>query len=151
MTNQVNDTSYLKLFPSFFVQQQLNEKNSLNFRYSYRIGRPGYHRLNPFKWMVDPYTYNVGNLYLKPQFTHAAGLSHNFKGALSTTVLVRIILKPGRIVQHHQEKNKTEVLNKFLSLHIAILNNTKSLLLVILCCFYRLYFCNVRNQHNYIE
>ena len=82
VTNQINDTSYLKLFPSFFVQQQLDDKNSLNLRYSYRIGRPSYHHLNPFKWMVDPYTFNLGNPNLKPQFTHTAGLSHNYKNRL---------------------------------------------------------------------
>ncbi len=86
VTNQVNDTSYLKLFPSFFVQQKLNEKNNLNFRYSYRIGRPSYHHLNPFKWMIDPFTFNLGNPHLKPQFTHSAGLSHNYKSAFITTV-----------------------------------------------------------------
>ncbi|MDD4489315.1 MAG: TonB-dependent receptor [Paludibacter sp.] len=86
VTNQVNDTSYLKLFPSFFVQQQLDQKNSLNFRYSYRIGRPSYHHLNPFRWMVDPYTFNVGNPNLKPQFTHTAGLSHNFKNMLISSL-----------------------------------------------------------------
>ncbi len=37
-------------------------------------------------WMVDPYTYNVGNPNLKPQFTHSAGLSHNYKGALITSL-----------------------------------------------------------------
>jgi len=86
VTNEVNDTSYLKLFPSFFVQQKLNESNNVNFKYSYRIGRPGYHMLNPFKWMVDPYTYNVGNPYLEPQFTHSLGLSHNYKSALITSL-----------------------------------------------------------------
>lgn len=86
VTNQVNDTSYLKLFPSFFVQQKLNDNHSINFKYSYRIGRPSYHNLNPFMWMVDPYTYNVGNPNLKPQFTHSAGLSHNYKGALITSL-----------------------------------------------------------------
>lgn len=85
-TNQVNDTMYLKLFPSFFVQQQLTDNHSLNFKYSYRIGRPSYHNLNPFKWMVDPYTYNVGNPNLKPQFTQSLGLSHNYKGALITSL-----------------------------------------------------------------
>ncbi|NCB69151.1 MAG: TonB-dependent receptor [Bacteroidia bacterium] len=85
-TNHVNDTSYLKLFPSFFVQQQLNDNHNLNFKYSYRIGRPSYHNLNPFKWMVDPYTYNVGNPYLKPQFTHSLGLTHSYKGMFITTV-----------------------------------------------------------------
>lgn len=84
--NQVNDTSYLKLFPSFFVQHQLNDHNSLNFRYSYRIGRPSYHHLNPFRWMVDPYTYNIGNPHLRPQFTHAAGLSYNYKGMFITNL-----------------------------------------------------------------
>jgi len=81
-TNQVNDTSYLKLFPSFFVQQQLTDKHNLNFRYSYRIGRPNYQHLNPFKWMVDPYTFNVGNPNLKPQFTHTAALTHSYQNKL---------------------------------------------------------------------
>jgi len=85
-TNEVNDTTYLKLFPSFFVQQKLNDNNSLNFKYSYRIGRPDYDNLNPFRWMVDPYTYNVGNPNLKPQFTHSMGLTHNFKNALITSL-----------------------------------------------------------------
>lgn len=86
VTNEVNDTSYLKLFPSFFVQQKLNDNHNINFKYSYRIGRPSYHMLNPFKWMVDPYTYNVGNPYLAPQFTHAIGLSHSYKSALITSL-----------------------------------------------------------------
>jgi len=81
-TNQVNDTSYLKLFPSFFIQQKLTDAHSLNFKYSYRIGRPNYHSLNPFRWMVDPYTYNQGNPNLKPQLTHSTGISHNYKNAL---------------------------------------------------------------------
>jgi len=85
-TNQVNDTSYLKIFPSLFVQQKLNTDNTINFQYSYRIGRPSYHMLNPFKWMIDPYTYNVGNPYLKSQFTNSASLSHNYKGALITSL-----------------------------------------------------------------
>lgn len=84
--NQVNDTSYLKLFPSVFVQQQLSDKQNLNFRYSYRIGRPGYHHLNPFKWMVDPYTFNVGNPALKPQFTHTAALTHSYNSKFITAL-----------------------------------------------------------------
>jgi len=86
VTNQVNDTSYLKIFPSLFVQQAINKDNNINFKYSYRIGRPDYDMLNPFRWMVDPYTYNVGNPNLKPQFTHSLGLSHSFKNALITSV-----------------------------------------------------------------
>lgn len=84
--NQKNDTTYLKLFPSFFIKQKLNDKHSLNFKYSYRIGRPNYHSLNPFRWMVDPYTYNLGNPNLKPQFTHSVGLGHNYNNALITNI-----------------------------------------------------------------
>ena len=80
--SEVNDTSYLKLFPSLFVQQQLNDKQNLNFRYSYRIGRPNYQHLNPFRWMIDPYTFNLGNPNLKPQFTHTAGLTHSYNNKL---------------------------------------------------------------------
>lgn len=85
-TNTVNERSYLKLFPSFFVQQTLNKDNNINFNYSYRISRPAYHMLNPFKWMVDPYTYNIGNPNLKPQFTNSFTLSHNFKNLLITSL-----------------------------------------------------------------
>ena len=84
--NLKNDTSYLKLFPSFFIQQKLNDKNSLNLKYSYRIGRPNYHNLNPFRWMIDPYTYNLGNPDLKPQFTHSVGLGYNYNNALITNL-----------------------------------------------------------------
>lgn len=84
-TNTTNTDSYLKLFPSLFVQQSLNADNKINLRYSYRIGRPRYYALNPFIIMVDPYTYDQGNPLLKPQFTHSASLSHSFKGILNTS------------------------------------------------------------------
>ena len=85
-TNTVDNNLYLKLFPSLFVQQKLDADNTINFRYSYRIGRPSYSSLNPFVWMVDPYTYKLGNPLLKPQFTHSAGLTHTFKGILNTSI-----------------------------------------------------------------
>lgn len=85
-TGQVEDNSYIEVFPSFFVQQTLSQKQSLGFRYSYRIGRPNYHVLNPFKWMMDPYTYNLGNPKLRPQFTHSMSLNHSYNGILMTNI-----------------------------------------------------------------
>jgi len=85
-TNAVKDTSYLKLFPSFFVMQKIDNKNNINFKYSYRIGRPGYHHLNPFRWMIDPYTYNVGNPNLSPQFTHSISIGHNYNSMFITNL-----------------------------------------------------------------
>ena len=81
-----NDKQYLKLFPSVFVQQELSEHQTLGMRYSYRIGRPRYSNLNPFIWMLDPYTYNQGNPDLAPQFTHAASINHNYKSLFMSSV-----------------------------------------------------------------
>ena len=78
-SNQTNKRDYFNLFPSFFVQQKLNDNHQLGFSYSYRVGRPPYNLLNPFMWMIDPYTYQKGNPYLNPQFTHAAKLSYTLK------------------------------------------------------------------------
>jgi hypothetical protein len=85
-TGQVEDNSYIDVFPSFFVQQTLSQKQSLGFRYSYRIGRPNYHILNPFKWMMDPYTYNLGNPKLSPQFTQSMSINHSYNGKLMTNI-----------------------------------------------------------------
>lgn len=84
--NQINENNYTNLFPSLFVQQSFNESNQLGFSYSYRIGRPSYHELNPFVWILDPYTYEKGNPFLKPQFTHSVALNHTYKGKFITSV-----------------------------------------------------------------
>jgi hypothetical protein len=42
--------------------------------------------MNPFIYFLDSFTYRQGNPYIMPQFTHNIELSHNFKGALTTTL-----------------------------------------------------------------
>ena len=84
--NQIDSEHYTNLFPSLFVQHAFNENNQLGLSYSYRIGRPNYDLLNPFLFMVDPYTYLQGNPFLKPQFTHALGLNYTYKGAWITSI-----------------------------------------------------------------
>jgi len=61
---------YLDFFPSVFLDRTLNDKNEINFSYSPRIDRPEYDNLNPFVYHLDPYTYQKGNPYLKPQYTN---------------------------------------------------------------------------------
>jgi len=73
---QSNERNYFNLFPSFFAQHKFNDRHQLVVSYSYRIGRPPYGLLNPFVWMLDPYTYNKGNPFLQPQFTHSSRLSY---------------------------------------------------------------------------
>lgn len=77
---------YLNLFPSVFIRHELNKKNSMGFSYSYRIDRPNYQDLNPFLFFLDPYTFNLGNPYLRPQFTHSLEANHTWAGMITTTV-----------------------------------------------------------------
>lgn len=76
---------YTNLFPSLFAQHAFNEDNQLGLSYSYRIGRPGYDQLNPFLWMLDLYTYQKGNPFLRPKYTDALGLNYTYKNKFITS------------------------------------------------------------------
>lgn len=78
-TGQVTERDYLNLFPSFFLKQKVNENYEINYSYSRRLQRPNYGQLNPFFSYRDPYTYWQGNPYLRPQYTHAVGITQIFK------------------------------------------------------------------------
>lgn len=77
-TNNVVKRSYWDFFPTLFVQQTLSENNQVGFSYSRRIDRPSYDALNPFIYYLDQYTYNKGNPFLNPQYTHNFELSYTF-------------------------------------------------------------------------
>ncbi len=80
------DRNYLNLFPTLFLSRQLDTNNVLNLSYSRRIDRPSYENLNPFVFYLDPYTYQKGNPFLRPQYTNSIELTHVYKGAVSTTL-----------------------------------------------------------------
>ncbi|GAB3959484.1 outer membrane beta-barrel family protein [Spirosoma harenae] len=84
--NQTVDRNYLNLFPTLFLSRQLDTNNVLNFSYSRRIDRPDYQNLNPFVFYLDPYTYQKGNPFLRPQYTNSVELTHVFKNAFTTTL-----------------------------------------------------------------
>ncbi|HEU4901916.1 MAG TPA: outer membrane beta-barrel family protein, partial [Flavisolibacter sp.] len=72
--------------PSAFVSYGINKNNQLTLSYSRRITRPNYRDLNPFTFFLDSLTYQVGNPYLLPQFTHNMELSYAFKSRFIVTV-----------------------------------------------------------------
>ncbi len=76
--NDVVERSYLDFFPTLFVQQTLSKNNQVGFSYSRRIDRPSYDALNPFVYYLDQYTYNKGNPFLRPQYTHNFEVSYTF-------------------------------------------------------------------------
>ncbi len=77
---------YTQLFPTAYVGYAPNDKNQFALSYGRRIQRPDYEDLNPFYHFLDKYTYQVGNPYLKPQFSHNIELTHSFKNMLNTTL-----------------------------------------------------------------
>lgn len=85
-TNVQFNRNYIHVFPTAYIQFAANEKNSFVLNYGKRIRRPDYQSLNPFVEFLDRYTYEQGNPYLKPQFSHNIELSHTFKGFLTTTL-----------------------------------------------------------------
>lgn len=85
-TNEKFDRNYTQLFPTAYVAYKSNEKNQYALSYGRRIQRPSYQDMNPFYFFLDKYTFQVGNPYLKPQFSHNIDLTHTFKGFLTTTI-----------------------------------------------------------------
>ncbi len=85
-----NDSSfkrhYTNLFPTAFVSYAVNKNNQLTLSYSRRVNRPNYQDLNPFIYFLDSLTYQQGNPYLLPQFSHNVELSHSFKGKFITSI-----------------------------------------------------------------
>ncbi len=77
---------YLNLFPSLFINHTINDKNEINFSYSRRIDRPQYDNLNPFVFHLDPYTYQLGNPYLKPQYTNNFEFNYTYNKNLTVTL-----------------------------------------------------------------
>lgn len=75
------DTSYTNLFPTLFVQYNLNNKHQLGFNYGKRIDRPSYQDQNPFIYVLDAFNSEVGNPYLLPQISHSVELSYTYKYA----------------------------------------------------------------------
>jgi outer membrane receptor protein involved in Fe transport len=77
---------YLDFFPSLFVNHDFNDKNGISFSYSRRIDRPQYDNLNPFVFRLDPYTYQLGNPYLKPQYTNNYEFNYTYNKSITVTL-----------------------------------------------------------------
>lgn len=82
---QINspDTAYLNLFPSVFFTYDLAAEHVLRLSYSRRIVRPNYQDMNPFEYLVDQFTSEKGNPYLRPQFSDSYELTYSYRQAAS--------------------------------------------------------------------
>lgn len=90
-TGEINEREYLNFFPSVFLQQNVTDNYGINYIYSRRIQRPNYGSLNPFISYRDPYTYWQGNPELRPQFTHAFGITQTYKKKYSLALNYQLV------------------------------------------------------------
>ena len=68
-----------KLFPSASLGREITKDLGATVAYSYRIDRPRYNDLNPFKYFLDQYTFQRGNVNLAPALTHSAKFNLAFQ------------------------------------------------------------------------
>lgn len=69
-----------KLFPSASITKPIAGPLAANLAYSYRIDRPSYSTLNPFRYYYDPFTSERGNPNIRPELTHSYKFSLSFEG-----------------------------------------------------------------------
>lgn len=81
--NQTNTNNLNNIFPSAYISYDPKENHSLSMSYSKRIDRPGFSNLNPFRIYSDPYSYESGDPFLLPSFTHNLEFSYIYKNNLS--------------------------------------------------------------------
>lgn len=67
---------YVDFFPAISLQYNASDTHKIGLTYNKRISRPNYSNLNPFLYFLDEYTYQRGNPYLQPAYTHSFGLNY---------------------------------------------------------------------------
>lgn len=78
--------NYVDFFPSAAITFNKNPMSQVSFTYSRRIDRPAYQDLNPFEFKLDEYTFQKGNINIRPQYTNSFGITHTYKYKLNTTL-----------------------------------------------------------------
>ena len=76
--------NYGSLFPTAFLSYQVDSNNSFTFRAGRRIDRPPFQQLNPFLTILNKYTFEGGNPFIKPQYTWNFAVAHTYKQMLTS-------------------------------------------------------------------
>jgi outer membrane receptor protein involved in Fe transport len=91
-TAVTNHRQYFNLFPSLHLSYKLEDAQTLQLSYSYRLSRPSFRDLLPFSNFSDSRVFRSGNPLLNPEFTHSFEAGHLLnmeKGTLLSSVYYR--------------------------------------------------------------
>ncbi|MEO6520908.1 MAG: TonB dependent receptor [Mucilaginibacter sp.] len=83
--------NYIDFFPNVQYNYIVNNDNQLKMSYRRSINRPKYEELNPFLLYNDQYTYQIGNRYLKPNYSNTIAIDHVYKDRFSTSASFTVI------------------------------------------------------------
>lgn len=105
--DRVDKQRYIDLFPSFFLQQQVNKDYQIIYNANRRISRPNYRLLNPFVYFIDPLTLEQGNPNLRPQYAHNLEMNHVIKGAYQFAVSYSMVTDVFQQIFTQDEETRT--------------------------------------------
>ena len=91
-TGLVNHRKYFNVFPSLHLSYKLEDTQTLQLSYSYRLSRPGFRNLLPFSNFSDSRVFRAGNPLLNPEYTHSFEAGHLLnmeKGSLLSSIYYR--------------------------------------------------------------
>lgn len=77
---------YNSIFPTASVNVEADSVHQFMFSAGRRIDRPAFQKLNPFLFIINKYTYQQGNSFIRPQYTWNMELSHVYKNILTTSI-----------------------------------------------------------------
>ncbi len=115
---KINDSSftknYVNFFPTLFASYKINEKQNLSLSFGRRVQRPDYEDLNPFRFYLDQYTYELGNVFLQPHFSYNTEVNYSMLGgALNHTLGYSFINKAMTdILEQNEQTNETYITKK---------------------------------------
>lgn len=111
VNNTTISKNYTDYFPSFYLSQDLKNKNSISFSYNRKLKRPSFHVLNPYINKVNDFYFMIGNPNLQPEYRSNFDFTYAFKKSslavynnhTTNLMLESSFIKEG--VTYYQSKN----------------------------------------------
>ncbi|MDB5199921.1 MAG: TonB-dependent receptor [Chitinophagaceae bacterium] len=114
-------------FPSVFLTQKINDKQSLQLNYSRKINRPNFFQLIPYIDFTDSLNLSKGNPNIIPEFTNLLEFSYQVDLNKGNSVLATVYYKnTNDLITRFQYKDKNPNQSKTDSVIISTFANANS-------------------------
>jgi len=76
--NQLQKRNYKDLFPTIYIQRELNDYSNISFDYSSKISRPSFYKIQPFIQVTSETSYFSGNPELAPFYMDNYAVTYTY-------------------------------------------------------------------------